>query len=102
MLKTSIFHQSTGTAFGPTGLTNSKEVTVLDDRTYTINPSITDIVDQCPFAYEVSLQRKFLYFDSSTYGKKDNLFIWIISQSDSVLAPNAYNNLSYDLVFQDL
>lgn len=101
-----IFESGTGTNWRNTGIINPKAFTVLDDRIFTLNNSITGVADIQEFAYTVSVPTSFNYqANGSAFGKTRNLYlVWIpciLNGSSGVT--NAGNvAMSTDLIFKQV
>jgi len=95
-----------GTAPGwvPNAIANPKGITVLDDRTITLNNSITGVSDLESFNYSVALNSDFDYQASaSTFGKNRNLYVVVMGAIlDGVSGTTAWGvtNITTDLVFK--
>lgn len=74
-----LFEGSTGAAWKNTGIINPKAFTVLDDRVYTLNNSISLVADIQEFAYTVPVPTDFHYQSiGSVFGKTRNLYMVVI------------------------
>jgi len=95
---------STAPGWAPNAISNPKGITVLDDRTITLNNSITGVSDLESFNYNVALNSDFDYQASaSTFGKNRNLYIVVMGAIlDGIAGSTAWGitNISTDLVFK--
>lgn len=99
-----IFLTSSTPGWAPNGIVNPKAVTILDDRTITLNNSIASVADVESFAYSVPLNCDFDYQAAgSVYGKSRNLYVVVVgSILDGVTDTTTwgYVNFSADLCFK--
>lgn len=99
-----IFVTTTTPGWAPNGIINPKAVTILDDRTITLNNSIAGTADLESFSYTVPLNCDFDYQSSgSVYGKNRNLYVVVMGAIvDGVSGTTTWGlvNLSADLVFK--
>lgn len=103
---TQIFQSGTGTSWQNTAIVNPKAFTVLDDRIFTLNNSITGVADIQELAYTIPCNTAFFYQSAaSALGKTRNLYLVVIpcilNGSTGVTACGALA-LSSDLVFKQL
>lgn len=74
-----LFEGTTGVAWKNTGIINPKAFTVLDDRVYTLNNSISLVSDIQEIAYTIPVSTDFHYqATGSVYGKTRNLYLVVI------------------------
>jgi len=74
-----VFETGTGGVWRNTGIINPKAFTVLDDRIYTLNNSISMVSDIQEFAYTVPCSTSFPYqANGSVFGKTRNLYVVFI------------------------
>jgi len=95
---------STSPGWAPNAISNPKGITVLDDRTITLNNSITGVSDLESFNYNVALNSDFDYQASaSTFGKNRNLYVVVMGAIlDGIAGSTSWGitNISTDLVFK--
>lgn len=101
---TELFETGTGGAWRNTGIINPKAFTVLDDRIFTLNNSISLVSDIQEFAYTVPCSTAFHYqSNGSALGKTRNLyvvFIPCILNGTSGVTNAGSIALSTDLIFK--
>lgn len=95
---------STGTSFTTGGIIDPKRVTVVDDRSFTVAPSVTTVRESPPLAYTVPLHQKFVYDPIGAYGKFKNLYVCVVAcvpdgTSGATNVGSIYSNT--DLIFKD-
>jgi len=99
-----VFLTSTTPGWAPNGMINPKAVTLLDDRTITLNNSISAVADLESFSYSVPLNCDFDFQSSgSTFGKTRNLYVVVLASIvDGVTGTTNWGltNLSADLIFK--
>jgi len=90
--------------WAPNGMINPKAITLLDDRTITLNNSITSVADLESFSYNVPLNCDFDYqAGGSVYGKTRNLYVVVMASIlDGTTGTTIWGlvNLSADLIFK--
>lgn len=103
---TELFQTGTGATWRITSIINPKAFTVLDDRIFTLNNSITGVADIQEFAYTVPVSTAFNYqSNGSVYGKTRNLYlVWIpcILNGATGLTNAGNVAISTDLIFKQV
>lgn len=106
LTSTEVFQTGTGATWKITAIINPKAFTVLDDRIFTLNNSITGVADIQEFAYTVPVPASFSYqSNGSVFGKTRNLYlIWIpCILNGGTGVTNAGNvAISTDLIFKQI
>lgn len=98
-----IFHAGTGGAWQNTAIVNPKAFTVLDDRVYTLNNSITAVSDIQEIAYTIPCNTSFPYQSAgSVFGKNRNLYLVVIPCILGATGNTGSIALSSDLIFKQL
>lgn len=95
---------TTGTARATNLIIDPKRCTIIDDRNFTVVPSISGAVDTQSWAYTVPIKKSFTFQPSSQEGKDRNLYFVIVSTvalgvTGTSDTGSVYNN--YDVIFKN-
>lgn len=106
LTSTELFHTGTGATWKITAIINPKAFTVLDDRIFTLNNSISGVADIQEFAYTIPVPTSFNYqSNGSVFGKTRNLYlVWIPCILNGAAGVTNAGNvaLSSDLIFKQV
>ena len=97
--------QMTGTGQARTTamITDPKKVTVVDDRTFTLNQSLAGVSEKCAITYTVPLKKRFTFQPTTQEGKDRNLYLVVVADisggsTGSTVCGQLY--LNQDLIYK--
>lgn len=95
---------STGIQRSSNLILDPKKCTVVDDRTFTVVPSISGAIDTQSWAYTVPIKKAFVFQPFSQEGKDKNLYVFVTSTIASGVTGTTdtgtlYSN--YDVIFKN-